>query len=359
MSYDIENLIIKLIEDRVVSFNEISGEYIILPTEKKLKKSLGFNDISIVQKKNICPSRLNVDTKSEVIKEIWLELPLISANMSTVTNADFCIKMHKYGGMGILHRASPKNEILTSIKKISEEIPLVAASIGVSNNDKDFFKEMIQAGCNIICIDIAHGYSDSVINMAKNIKQYSKDTKVIVGNTVNIGLLLESHKFVDAVKVGIGQGLACTTKDTAGCTEKQFSAVYKFKELSKELGIPVISDGSIKEPSDFSKAIGAGANSVMAGSIFARCPESAAETVEVDGNIFKVYAGMASKHVQETWKGSLKQGTCAEGAVKLLPLGESVENLMVRYSGALKSGITYGGGKDIESFQKECEFIKV
>jgi hypothetical protein len=68
---------------------------------------------------------------------------------------------------------------------------------------------------------------------------------------------------------------------------------------------------------------------------------------------------MASKHVQETWKGSLKQGTCAEGAVKLLPLGESVENLMVRYSGALKSGITYGGGKDIESFQKECEFIKV
>ena len=142
--------------------------------------------------------------------------------------------------------------------------------------------------------------------------------------------------------------------------EKQFSAVYKFKVLSKSLGVPIISDGGTREPADFVKAIGAGANSVMAGMIFARCPESAADIVQQVGQTpKKLYAGMASRYVQDKWKGGIKEGTCPEGGIRLLEVGESSEKLLERYSGALRSGITYAGGTDIISFQNNVEFVRI
>ena len=172
-------------------------------------------------------------------------------------------------------------------------------------------------------------------------------------------MMHEVNDFADAVKVGIAQGFACETKNTAGCTEKQFSAVLKFKELSKSLGLPIISDGGIREPADFTKAIAAGANSVMAGSIFAACPESAGE-IHYFGDVpKKLYAGMASEHVQTIWKGGLKEGTCSEGGVRYLNIGSSLEDLMKRYQGALRSGITYSGADDVKSLQEKVEFIQI
>lgn len=320
--------------------------------------SLGFEDVSIKQKKNICKSRLDVDTTSEIIKGVFRPLPMMAANMSTVCNAEFINKLYKLGALGIMHRAAPKDHILSEITKIAAECEWVAGSIGVSEEDWGLAKEMIGRGCNIIFIDIAHGYSDSVIDTAKKLKDNYPDVKVVVGNTTNLDFIYEAAGVADAIKVGIAQGFACETKNTAGCTEKQFSATLKFKEVSRQLGIPVISDGAQREPADLVKAIGAGANSIMAGSIFARCPESAAEVIHRDGGVKKIYAGMASRYVQDKWKGGLKDGTCPEGGVRLMSIGESLDKFLERWSGALKSGITYGGGNNIQSFQDVVEFVK-
>jgi IMP dehydrogenase len=180
---------------------------------------------------------------------------------------------------------------------------------------------------------------------------------LILGNTVNPQFLLECDDVADAVKVGIGQGFACNTKNTAGCTEKQFSAVLRFKELAAELGMPIISDGGIREPADFTKAMAAGASSVMVGKVFAACPESAAEVCKINDKDMKLYAGMASEHVQSAWKGGLKDGTCAEGGVRYIEISESVEDLLKMYCGSLKSGITYAGAKDIKSLHQNVEFV--
>jgi IMP dehydrogenase len=138
-----------------------------------------------------------------------------------------------------------------------------------------------------------------------------------------------------------------------------FSTILKFKHLSRKFGIPVISDGGTREPADFTKAIGAGANSVLAGSIFAACPESAAEIVEIDGKSKKLYAGMASEYVQNKWKNGLKAGTCAEGGIRYLDIGPTADKLLELYSGALRSGITYAGAKDVKSFQDNVEFVLI
>lgn len=322
-----------------------------------IEHSYGFENIAIKQKKNICSSRLDVNIKSEIIKGVIVDIPLIASNMSTVIDADFYIKLANLGAFGILHRAMNNDLLIHEINKITKNCTWVAASVGIDNNTIDFAKEMIIAGCNIITIDIAHGYSDRILEMGRNIKKISKDIKIIIGNTTNVEILQECDDFADAVKVGIAQGLACETKNTAGCTEKQFSAVLKFKQLATKLGMPIISDGGIREPADFTKSIAAGANSVMAGSIFASCPESAAEIVIQNNKQYKLYAGMASRYVQDKWKGGLKAGTCPEGGIRYLDLGEPVDKLLERYAGALRSGITYAGAKDIKTFQRTAEFV--
>lgn len=324
-----------------------------------LPLSLKFSDISMVPKKNIASSRLDVDITSEVIRGISLDVPLIAANMSTVCNADFCIKLYKAGALGIMHRAASAEVIFNEVMKIAKECNLVAASIGVGEDQFEFAKKLVDIGTNIIVIDIANGYSSLCIDLAKHIKDSFPKVKVIIGNTTCEELLFETKDYIDAVKVGIAQGFACETKNTAGFTEGQFSAVHKFKELSKKYGVPIISDGSIVEPGDFVKAIAAGANSAMAGRIFSRCPESAAETVLVDGSMKKIYAGMASRYVQNQWRGGLKTGTCPEGKVQYLDIGESIEALLERYAGALRSGITYSGTLNINDFQNQVEFIRL
>lgn len=363
----LEKIAFSLIKKNIIFFDDKSKKYFISPNIllQTMENSLGFENIAIKQKKNICKSRLDVDIKSEVIRGIFRPIPLIAANMSTVINSNFYIELYRLGALGILHRADSHDNILKSVKDVAKECEIVAASIGIDDDQFDFAKTLIQAGCNVITIDIAHGYSDLILELGKKIKKFSPHTKIILGNTTNTDIMYECYEFVDAIKVGIAQGLACETKNTAGCTEKQFSAVFKFKDISKKFGIPIISDGGIREPADFTKAIAAGANSVMAGSIFAACPESAAEdkfVYSASGEILthhKVYAGMASRYVQEKWRGKMKEGTCPEGGVRYMPIGESVKKLLERYSGALKSGITYAGGNSIETFHNNVEFIKI
>lgn len=354
-----EELIFELKKKNIIIKN--GDDYVINPqaTLNCMEKSLSFSDIAIKQQKNVCESRLHVDTESEIVKGVKIKVPLIASNMSTVVNPKFYITLHKLGAFAILHRADSKKNIINNIETISNECEWVAASLGIEEDQLDFAKEMIRKGCNIITIDIAHGYSDKILNLARKIKKFSSETKIIIGNTTNISMLEESYEYVDAIKVGIAQGFACETKNTAGCTEKQFSVVYKFRNISKQYGIPIISDGSISEPADFVKSVGAGANSAMAGKVFAACPESAAEIHLWQGSRKKLYAGMASRYVQDKWKGGLKKGTCPEGGVRYLNIGEPAEDLVERYLGALRSGITYSGANDIKSFQENVEFVRV
>lgn len=361
----LETLAFCLVKKGLIYFDKTQNRYLLNPMLDLQTSpiSYGFEDVAIKQAKNICKSRLDVDISSEIIRGVKVKIPMIAANMSTVVNADFYTHLHRFGAFAILHRADSKENIIKTVETVSKTCEWVAASIGVEADQFDFAKELIQQGSNILVIDIAHGYSDVVLDLAKKLKKFSPGTKLVIGNTNNVELLYESYEFVDAIKVGIAQGFACETKNTAGCTEKQFSAVLQFKKASREFGIPVISDGGIREPADFVKSIAAGANSIMAGKIFAACPESAAETrtmYKENGDILsqdKIYAGMASRYVQEKWKGGLKPGTCPEGGVRYLPVGESAEKLLERYAGALKSGITYAGANNIVDFQNNVKFV--
>ena len=353
----------ELLQKGLLIFNTQHSVYTLSPEllSKTMETSLGFEQVSLKQKKNICRSRLATKTKSEFVRGIFLDVPLIASNMSTVVDADFCIKLRQLGSLGIMHRAASEVHLLSETKKIAEKCDVVACSVGIEDSQFEFAKKLIDNGANVLCVDVAHGYSDYVISFSRKLKKEFTNIKIIIGNTTNTNMMFEVSDFADAVKVGIGQGFVCDTKHTAGCTERQFSAVLKFKKISKEIGLPIISDGGIRMPSDFVKAIGAGANSVMAGKIFAECTESAAPNVTdpETNKVKKIHAGMASKEVQTVWKNGLKSGTCAEGSVKYIDISGTAEDLINLYLGALRSGITYGGGNDINSFQENADFLSV
>jgi len=325
------------------------------------EKSYRFSDVAISQKENICKSRLDVKIESEIIRGVFRPLPLLASNMSTVVNADFCIRLYQLGALGVMHRAfKDNNEYVKEVAKIAEQCPVVAASVGIKGSDYFLVEQLIRyGGANVLFVDVAHGYSKFALQMCEHIKLLHPTVKVVAGNTVNPDMVKMFRHCVDAIKVGIGGGNSCSTAETAGCTKSQFSAVYHFRQIAQEYNVPTISDGNIRCPADFTKAIGGGASCVMAGSIFARCPESASKEIEIDGVKKKVLAGMSSEYVQNKWKGGLKPGTCAEGRIKYLDIGEPVEKLLERYTGALRSAITYSGQDNINDFRNKCEFILI
>lgn len=332
--------------------------YKINPLVPKYPITLNFSDVVLDQAINKVESRSHVSTKTEALRGVTLDVPVIASNMSTVTNAKFCNLIEQLGGLGILHRAWKTDEeylqevtMMTSHAKTWQN--KFAASVGVGYDQLELAKKLIQKGINIICIDIAHGFSEEIKLMAISIKRYSKDTKVIVGNVINPEAVEYYDNCADAIKFGIANGLACQTKNTAGCNAGQFSAVNNAAERAKTLELPIISDGGVREPSDLGKGVGAGANSVMIGSLFAACPESAAEVV----NGKKVYAGMASAEVMQKW-GKESTGR-VEGKVVELEIGKNLEGLMNDFVGALKSSITYAGAVDIDDFQKKARFSLV
>jgi IMP dehydrogenase/GMP reductase len=287
---------------------------------------------------------------------------MIASNMSAVTNAEFCITLRKLGALGILHRAFPvEQDYLDEVKKIAYKSDIVAASIGVGPGQLELADKLIAAGANVITIDIAHGFSQPLIDLGRAIKKrHPRHIKLIVGNTINTDFMYLVDDFADAVKVAIGTGSACITRYTAGCYQHPFSLLQNFHEVSRKLGLPIIQDGGVSSPAHFTKAIAAGANSCMMGGAFARCPESAADLIEMkDGSFKKLYFGMASLEAQIRWKGGLKPGTCAEGKSLQLDLGEPVAQFIERYSGALRSGITYSGATDVRSFQDKVEFVRL
>ena len=163
---DSEKILGELIKRKVILFSKLDKKYYIDPDIdlSTLQISLGFNDVSILQQENKCLSRLDVNISSEIIKNIIRPVPLIAANMSTVVNSDFCIKLYELGALGIMHRAMGDADLVQEISKIANKCSITAASVGVGIDQIELAKKLIVAGANIILIDIAHGFTDAVFH---------------------------------------------------------------------------------------------------------------------------------------------------------------------------------------------------
>ncbi len=459
----------------------------------EIREGLTFDDVLLVPKLSKITSRSQTDLRTKLSKNISLNIPLISANMDTVTESAMAVSMARQGGIGIIHRFLTVQEevnevlkvkrsgsvmienpyvinpdktvkdalrymdekgisgllvvdddskligILTSrdvifeseaklvkdvmtrdvitarpgiegqeakeilsknrIEKLplvderghvkglitSKDIknienypfaskdkkgrPLVGAAVGVKGDFMDRTEALLEAGADVVVVDIAHGHSENAINTVKHIKKAFPDSEVMAGNVATAGGVEDLIKAgVDAVKVGVGSGSICITRVITGSGVPQLTAILDCAKIGKEYDVPIISDGGIRNSGDATKALAAGSSTVMVGSMFGGTDESPGSTVMKNGKRFKIYRGMASFYASLGRK-TKENGTIsieddlndyvAEGVEAMVPYKGSVVDIVKQLKGGIRSGLSYCGATTINEMQENAEFVKI
>ena len=460
-----------------------------------IREGITFDDVLLVPKFSDISSRTQTDLSTKLSKNITLNIPLISANMDTVTESTMAVTMARQGGIGIIHRFLTIQEQANQVLKVkrsgsvmienpyqisqdetistaldimtekevsgllvvdsesklvgilterdvlfesldstklvrelmtkdvitskpsinvdeakdilknnrieklplvdddqkihglyttqdilntenypiashdSKGRPLVGAAVGVKGDFLERTEALLEAGTDAIVVDIAHGHSENAISTVKNIKKAFPDCELIAGNVATAqGTEDLINAGVDAVKVGVGSGSICITRVITGSGVPQLTAVLDCAEIGKKYDIPIISDGGTRTSGDATKALAAGASSVMLGSMLGGTDESPGSTISKNGKRYKIYRGMASlaaargRKSKETGLVDLGDDLndyVAEGVEAFVPYKGSVTDILTQITGGIRSGLSYCGGHTIQQMQENAEFIKM
>ena len=247
--------------------------------------------------------------------------------------------------------------------------PLVGAAVGVKGDFLERAESLLEAGTDVLVVDIAHGHSENAISAIKNIKKAFPDCELIAGNIATAQGTEDLIKAgVDAVKVGVGSGSICITRVITGSGVPQLTAVMDCAKIGNDYGIPIISDGGTRTSGDATKALASGASSVMVGSMLGGTDESPGTVLTKNGKRFKVYRGMASLAASIGRK-SKETGSflfdddlndyVAEGVEAMVPYKGTVVDILKQLSGGVRSGLSYCGAHSISQMQENAEFIKM
>ena len=247
--------------------------------------------------------------------------------------------------------------------------PLVGAAVGVKGDFLERSESLLDAGVDVLVVDIAHGHSENAINTVRNIKKAFPDCELIAGNIATAQGAEDLIKAgVDAVKVGVGSGSICITRVITGSGVPQLTAVMDCAKIGKDHGVPIISDGGTRTSGDATKALAAGASSVMVGSMLGGTDESPGTVLTKNGKRFKVYRGMASlaasigRKTKETGSFSFDDDLndyVAEGVEAMVPYKGTVVDILKQLTGGVRSGLSYCGAHTITQMQDNAEFIKM
>tara|TARA_Y100000389_G_scaffold192393_1_gene219778 strand:- start:1274 stop:2353 length:1080 start_codon:yes stop_codon:yes gene_type:complete len=332
-----------------------------------IKEALTFDDVLILPRySNILPVNTNITLN--LSKKIILKVPFISSAMDTVTESNMAIAMAKVGGIGIIHRNLKIKLQAKEVQKVKKKNLLVGAAIGTNQEDLDRAQSLEDNGVDLIVIDTAHGHSKKVLDTLSKIKKKNSKIPICVGNVATGEAAKKLYNSgADIIKVGIGPGSICTTRMVSGIGVPQITAIMEVKKTLNKRKVKIISDGGIKFSGDIGKALAAGADAIMMGSIFAGTDESPGKKFKVNGKIYKTYRGMgsigamssgsANRYFQENYKDKSK--FIPEGVEGRVEYKGSVSKIIYQLQGGLKSSMGYIGAKNLKEIKKRAKFVKI
>ncbi|AYE60757.1 Inosine-5'-monophosphate dehydrogenase [Lactobacillus helveticus] len=351
---------------------------------KFAKKALTFDDVLLIPaESHVLPNEVDLSTK--LADNIKLNIPLVSAGMDTVTEGAMAIAMALQGGLGVVHKnmsiqaqagevANVKSVVVpsnTTKAAVDDQNRLLcAAAVGVTSDTFERAEALLEAGADAIVIDTAHGHSAGVLRKIKEIRDHFPKQTLIAGNVATgdaTRALFDAG--VDVVKVGIGPGSICTTRIVAGVGVPQITAIYDAASAAREYHKPIIADGGIKYSGDVVKALAAGGNAVMLGSMLSGTTEAPGDIFEDNGKKYKRYRGMGSMGAMAQAHGSSDryfQGGVNE-ANKLVPEGVEarveykgdVSDVIFQIDGGLRSGMGYCGAANIPELIEKAQFVQI
>ena len=333
-----------------------------------IKEALTFDDVTLAPNySEILPSETNTSIK--LSKNLTLKIPLISSAMDTVTEGSMAAAIAEKGGIGVIHRNLSIEKQIFEIKKVKQKKLLVGAAVGASSEEHRRAKRILKENLDLIVVDTAHAHTKKVSDIIKMIvKTKPKKTTLCAGNIATAEAIPTLIKLgVDAIKVGIGPGSICTTRLVAGIGVPQLSAIMNVKSGVGNRKVSIIADGGIKFSGDIAKALAAGADAVMIGSLFAGTDQAPGKIIKKNGKLFKSFRGMGSigamnkgsadRYFQTKQKNSSKY--VPEGVEGFVKYKGKVDKVIYQLVGGLKSSMGYLGSKKITHLRKKPKFYKI
>jgi IMP dehydrogenase len=332
-----------------------------------IKEALTFDDVLMLPRfSSILPSNTNISLK--LTNNIKLKVPFLSSAMDTVTESNMAIAMAQEGGVGVIHRNLNIQKQSSEVKKVKNKKLLVGAAVGTNKEDFERAKALIDSGADLIVIDTAHGHSKKVLKTLSNLKKIKSKIPFCVGNIATGEAAKKLYNSgADIIKVGIGPGSICTTRMVAGIGVPQISAIMDVKKALNKKNIKIISDGGVKFSGDIAKALAAGADAIMMGSIFAGTDESPGKKFKSRGKTFKQYRGMgsigamsagsANRYFQSNIKDKSK--FVPEGVEGRVEYKGKVSKIIYQLQGGLRSSMGYIGAKSLKEINKKAKFVKI
>ena len=346
-----------------------------------LRECLTFDDVLLVPGySDVLPKE--VDTGSQLTKRIRLAVPIVSAAMDSVTESRMAIAMAREGGLGVIHKnLAPEDQAaeVAAVKAQSlADFPAfatkdekgrlrVAAAVGPGPDRDARVAALVAAGVDVIVVDTAHGHSRGVLDAVTYVKKTYPAVDVIGGNIATAEATRAlAEAGADAVKVGIGPGSICTTRVVAGVGVPQITAIGDCSKEAERHGIVIVADGGIKLSGDVTKALAAGARTVMIGSLLAGTDEAPGEVVLLGGHAFKSYRGMGSLGAMQRGSkdrygqsGTADEKLVPEGIEGRVPYRGHIQAIVHQLVGGVRSGMGYVGARTIDELREKGRFVRM
>ncbi len=325
-----------------------------------LRTGLSYGDVLLVPKRSPVESRSDVSLATHLTPGIPLEGPLVSAAMDTVTEADLAIELSQAGGIGVIHRFLTPREQTEQVRQVKAAGGRVGAAIGINEDYLERSALLVEAGVDALVVDVAHGHLESALTAVEHIRSEFPEADIVAGNVATPeGVRDLAEAGADCVKVGIGPGSHCTTRKVAGAGVPQLTAVDDCADAAEEVGVTICADGGIRTSGDAVKALMAGADTVMLGSLFAGTEEAPGTVVTVEGAQYKRSRGMATTAAATNREDKANNVRADEGVEALTPYKGPVAGVISDFCAGMQSGLSYCGGATIEEARAKAEFIRV
>jgi IMP dehydrogenase len=326
---------------------------------KKYPNGLSYDDVLLKPQYSDIRSRSEIDISSALGDKLKLKLPIIASPMDTVSETDMAIVTSRLGGTAIIHRYNTIPEQINLMKNAYKKTripPVFGAAVGISGDYLERASELIRHGARILCVDVAHGHHILMKDALANIKKLHKieNVHLMAGNVATLeGINDLADWGADSVRCNIGGGSICSTRIQTGHGLPGLQTILECAQTDRD--IKIIADGGIKNSGDIVKALAAGADAVMVGSLLSGTDESPGEILTSrDGSRWKSYRGMASKEAQMDWRGKYSS---FEGVASRVPYRGPVEAILRDLEKGIRSGFSYSGARTLPELHAKAEFI--
>ena len=323
-----------------------------------MKRTFSFDDVLLVpQYSDIQSRKREVDLSVQLDENIIARIPIISSPMDTVTESPMAAAMDARGGIGIIHRYNSIEAQCRHVEAMSSGA-VVGAAIGVSGDYIERAQSLVLAGANILCVDIAHGHHVLMRHALKTLRNtFGTTVHIMAGNVATLEAVNDLADWgADSIRIGIGGGSICSTRIQTGHGQPTLSSILDCAKTDRDVAL--IADGGIRNSGDICKALAAGADFVMLGSMLSGTDEAPGEKLfnQATKHFYKEYRGMASIEAQIDWRG---HASSVEGIASTVPYKGTVEVVIDNIVRGIRSGLSYSGARTVTEFQAKSKMVQI